>query len=71
MNCQLVSHILLDTVHISYSLTYSGDFFTWFYTKPHAKSIYVSLVYRWTPDGASYFVKFSITIERIGSVISY
>ena len=46
-------------------------YFTCLYTKPHATTIYMSLVYSWPPYGASYLVKFSITIERIGSVISY
>ena len=52
--------------------TDSGDLFHLFvYKKPHATTIYMSLVYRWPPDGASYLVNFPITIERIGSVISY
>ena len=46
-------------------------YFTSLYTKPHATTMYRSLVYSWPPDGASYLFKFSITIERIGSVISY
>ena len=40
-------------------------YFTCLYTKPHATTIYMRLVYSWPPDGASYLVKFSITIERI------
>ena len=45
--------------------------FTCLYTKPQATTIDMSLVYSWPPDGASYMLKFTITIEMIGSVISY
>ena len=62
----------MDTVQISYSqIQIQVIYFTCLYTKPHATTIYMSLEYSWPQDGASYLVKFSITIERIGSVISY